>query len=195
MFDQMYKLTGLINEDAFFWFFALTGSGMFLIQGVLSLFGAMEQDSLVEDANSLDAGKFKWLSKQAVTGFLMMFGWVGLTCHKQFGLQWQATIAIAFAGGLTTSLIAACIFKMARQLHSSGTVFNIEDAVGKKAVIYQRIPSGGTGKVSVSLHHLTYELNAISLQQEELPSFSHVQIIKTADDKTVVVVPIGYSSQ
>ena len=78
-------------------------------------------------------------------------------------------------------------FFIAKKLRSPGTVFRIEDAIGKEAMIYQRIPKGGSGKISVSLHHFTYELDAISFEQEDLPSFTFVQIIEKFDEKTVIV--------
>ena len=69
-------------------------------------------------------------------------------------------------------------------------VFRIEDAIGKQATVYQRIPKGGAGKISLSLNNLTYELDAISDHSEELSSFTQVHVLKKADEKTVVVVPI-----
>jgi hypothetical protein len=120
----------------------------------------------------------------------MMFGWVGLTCKHEFGLSILATSLIAFLGGLIAIFATALIFKSAKKLRSSGSVFRIEDAVGKQAVVYQRIPKGGVGKISLSLNEMTYEIDAMSHQNEELPSFISVQVLKKSDDKTVIVVPI-----
>ena len=187
MLELFSKLNNL-DKDSIFWFCALAGTGMFAIQFLLTLFGIGEQDS--EGSGESDAGQFQWLSKQALTGFLMLFGWVGLTCRKEFDLSGALTIAFALCGGLASILITGLLFKAARKLRSSGTVFKIEDAVGKDAMIYQRIPSGGMGRVTVSLHNFTHEIDAISLESEELPSFTPVRIIKIADEKTVVVEPV-----
>ena len=62
--------------------------------------------------------------------------------------------------------------------------------IGKEAMVYQRIPKGGVGKITLSLNDLTYEIDAISHQNEELSSFIQVQVLKKSDEKTVVVVPI-----
>src|SRR3990167_5700409 len=120
----------------------------------------------------------------------MMFGWVGLTCRKEFALGALATILIALACGIAAMLISALLFQGAKKLRSSGTVFRIEDAVGREATIYQRIPKNGVGKVTVSVHNFTHEIDAISHSSEDLPSFTSVHIIKKADEKTVLVVPI-----
>jgi hypothetical protein len=175
-------MNGLVS---IYWFFALLGSGLFVIQFALSLFGGAIDD--LDDSGEMD-GKFKFLSKQALTGFLMMFGWVGLTCQKEFLLSGFHTVWIAFAFGCLAMFITALLFHGAKKLQSPGTIFRIEDAVGLEAVIYQRIPKGGVGKVTVSVSQFTHEIDAIAL--EELDSFTSVRIIKKADEKTVLVAPI-----
>lgn len=177
-------------KDFLLWFCALAGTGMFIIQFCLNLFSLDGNDSLDDPGGETDAGTFKWLSKHAVTAFLMMFGWTGLTCVKQFELPATATVLFSLAAGSISIFITGFIFKMARKMRSSGTVFRIEDAIGKEATIYQRIPKDGVGKISVSIHQLTHEIDAVSSHHEELPSFTSVQIIKKADEKTVVVSPI-----
>jgi len=176
----------LLEKDSLFWICALAGSALFVIQFLLNLFGGDMHD---DDSADFDSGHFKWLSKQAITGFLMMFGWIGLTCKKEFDCSLALSIIIALAGGLLSFFITGLLFRAAKRLRSPGAVFCIEDAIGKKATVYQRIPVNGTGKISISLHNLTYEIDAIS-NCGEIPSFTQVQIIKKTDDNTVIVVPI-----
>jgi hypothetical protein len=164
---------------------------MFVIQFFLSLFGFTDDHThdISDDIHGhADAHGFKWIIKQTLTGFLMFFGWVGLTCRKEFGLSNFSSAAWGVIGGLAAVFATALIFKLAKKMHSPGTVFKIEDAVGKEAVVYQRIHKGGSGKISLSLYQQTYEIDAVSFKQEEIPSFSHVQIIKKEDDRTVSVV-------
>lgn len=158
---------------------------MFLIQFLLTFIGAD-----AEDADEGSSQNFKWLSKQAITGFLMMFGWIGLAAKREMGYSAAASMGIAVAAGILAMFITGSIFKIARKLRSSGTVFCIDEAVGKEAAVYQRIPKDGIGKITLSLRDITHELDAISQSGEEVPSFSPVQIIKKADERTVVVVPI-----
>jgi hypothetical protein len=120
----------------------------------------------------------------------MMFGCVGLTSRNEFGLSGLSSMTISFAGGLLAIFITGLIFRGANRLRSSGTVFRIEDTIGKEATIYQRIPKNGVGKISVSLNNFTHEIDARSNYTEDLPSFTSVQIIKKADDNTVLVIPI-----
>jgi hypothetical protein len=179
------SIVNTLGSDPVFWFAALAGTGLSAIQLLFNLFGGGWEG--VETSEEFDLGKFKWLSKQALTGFLMMFGWVGLTCKKELLFDLPETIACAFAAGCLSVLILGYLFKFAKTLRSPGTVFRIEDAIGQDATVYQRIPTTGTGKITVLLHNMSYELEAIS--QEEIPSFTQVRIVKKIDDKIVLVTP------
>lgn len=184
--DYIIGLYEIAASGSLYWFCAVSGSLMFLIQMLLSFFDGMDYD----DIDVGDDRLFKRLSIQAIAGFLMMFGLVGITCQKDFELSKGSTIMIAVAAGLATIFITNSIFKIAKKLQSSGSVFKIEDAIGKEAYVYQRISKGGVGKVTISLQQGSFEVDAVSNSQEELPSFTRVQIIKKIDDNTVVVTTI-----
>ena len=189
MIEHFSKFKDAMNQSPFFWSCALLGSSMFIIQLLLSFVGDLDNETLNGDAE-IDSVKVKWVSKQAITGFLMMFGWSALTCQKQFNLSKTMTLIIAVAVGMVTVFVISFIFKLARKLHSSGNVFNLEDTVGKEAMVYQRIPKDGIGKISLSLHHMTHEIDAMSDNNEELPSFISVRIIKKESDDVVIVTQI-----
>ncbi len=175
----------MLEKETLFWFCALSGSGLFLVQFVLYFIGV--------DADHGEEGslhQFKWLSKQAITGFLMMFGWVGLACRKELACSPLISAVAGVFAGAFVMFATGFIFKMARKLRSTGTVFSLHEAIGKDASVYQRIPKGGVGKVSISLYEMTHEVDAISLDGEEIGSFTQVQVVKKADEKTLVVTPI-----
>lgn len=201
MFNYINYFYELIKSGSFFWFCALTGSGMFIIQFIINIFGISDHESFdtgdvasdnVDDVNSdyADAKKFKWLSLQTITGFLMVFGWTAITCQNEFGLHNHTTIVISLSAGIFAALIIRSVFKLANKLRSSGSVFKIEEAVGKEAHVYQRIPKDGVGKISIILNDFTHEIDAISHENKELPSFIRVKIIEKSDNKTVVVKPL-----
>lgn len=174
------------ETDSIFWFCALAGSGMFFIQFLLTALGANDDADMAEES-MLDAGNFKWLTRQGITGFIMMFGLSGLTCLKEFGFPIPLTLVISSIFGLFTLFTVSFIFKMAKKLTSTGTVFSVDDAIGKEATVYQRISHAKPGKISISLHGFVHEIDAITYEAEEIPSFSLVLIIKKLDSRTVVV--------
>ena len=173
----------IFTTNSFFWFCALIGSFLFAIQFLSHILGV---DAEIEET---DAGNFHWLSKQTLTSFFMMFGWIGLTCKNQYEASELVTICIAFFGGCASFFLTAFLFKAAKKLQSPGNVFCIDDALGKEAIVYQKISKESPGKISLILNNFTYELDAVSLS-EELPSFSRVQILKKLNEKTVIVIPI-----
>ena len=178
------------SEGSIFWFCAMIGSGLFLLQFLFTLLIGDSLENPQEGSVDFDAGNFKWLSKQAVAGFLMMFGWAGLACRKEFDASIPWTLVISVSVGLFAMFVSSLLFKGARKLKSTGTVFQIEKAIGKEATVYQRIPPEGIGKVTVLVQQFTHEIDAISHEAEEIPSFTQVQIIGQADDRTVIVAPI-----
>ncbi len=177
------KFYALLDRDFFFYFCAILGSAVLILQLLLALFGIIDHD--IPD---MDSGDVKWISKQTIFSFLTMFGWAALACRKEFHLSSFVSVLISTLAGAFAVLIVSYIFKIAAKLRSSGNVFNIDDAIGKEATVYQKISSKKTGKVLVSINSFTHEIEALS--DEEIPSFVLVKIIKKADDKTVFVVPI-----
>lgn len=184
MIEWIQQWNGVFKEDTLFWFAALAGTALFVIQLLVSGLGSGGGDG---DSLEWDAFKFKWLSKQAVTGFLMMFGWAGLSAGKEFHLPLIPTLLVAASAGVVLILITGSLFKGAKKLHSPGSEFRIEDALGKNGLLYQRIEGGGTGKVTVLLNEMTYEIDAQSESGEDIDSFTSVKITQIRDGKTVAV--------
>lgn len=189
MLEYFKSFIYLFNDNTIFFFCAFLGSGLLFIQFILNLIDLTDHEDF-EDSEVGHERKFKWLSIQAISGFLMMFGWTAITCQKEFNFQTEVTIVLSVIAGLFTVFITHLIFKIAKKLQSTGSIYRIEDAIGKEAYVYQRIPKDGVGKISISFQHFTHEIDAISNTQEELSSFTRVQIIKKKDDNTVVVIAI-----
>lgn len=190
MLDTIQYIQELINNDTFYWFCALVGSGMFAIQFVLNFVGLGGDSHDMTEGGWGQALELKWISKQALTGFLMMFGWTALTCRKEFDMHGPWVIVVALLVGLLAFIATGLIFRIAQSLTSTGTVFNIEAAIGKEAVVYQRIPKGGVGKISISIDDITREIDAMEHQHNTVDSFARVQVLSKADSNTVVVKKI-----
>lgn len=192
MFYYIDFLNQLFKSDSIFWFCALTGTGMFFFQFIVNIFGGPDQENsdVPDTSDSADARKFKWFSMQAITGFLMMFGWTAITCQNEFGLQNISTVCISISAGILAAIIVHAIFKFAKKLHSSGSCYRIDDAIGKEAYVYQTIPKDGIGKISISLQHLTHEIDAVSHNSQEVSSFTRVKIIEIKDAHTVIVTQL-----
>jgi len=191
MIDILFdKLVYLFGDTTIFTFSAYVGSGILLIQFIFNLFGWADTEDFNEGDGVGEEKKFKYLSIQTIGGFLMMFGWTAITCQKEFNFPIPSSLFLSLLVGLCSVFIINLIFKIAKKFHSSGNTCRLDDVIGKEALVYQRIPKNGVGKISISFQHLTCEIDAISHTREELPSFTRVQILKKKDDVTVVVMPI-----
>lgn len=183
MLDEIMNVA-FLNRDSLYWFCALVGTGLFIIQLGFS-FAGFDGDEAISDALNV-----KWMSRQAVTGFLMMFGWTALTCMHEFGLSTLHVMLISLMMGGLAIFVVGTIFKFAKKLQSSGSVFNIHDIVGKKAFTYQKIPLNGVGKISISINDMTHEIDAMSQNKNEIPAFTHIKIINVLDTNTVIIEKI-----
>lgn len=184
------------STEKLFWVFAVFGTLFFLIRVVFAIVGGFG----VEDADGGGEGTaddadgshesdvaFKLISLNSVTGFLMMFGWVGLASYKDHGLIAAQAVLAAFVGGLVTMALTAQLFRIAMNFTSKGSRFTIKSLVGANGSVYVRIPSDGRGQVQVSHNDRTRTLEAISEDHVELESFTNIKVVKVVDPRTVSV--------
>jgi membrane protein implicated in regulation of membrane protease activity len=178
--------------ERIFWICALTGSLFFLLKVVTAMFSSFgDHSSLSEvdgdpDLSSSDQA-FKLFSIHSLTGFFMMFGWVGLASYKQFMFSSELSTLIAFIGGLLMMIITSMMFKLAAYFVSPGSSFSLDQLKGKYATVYQEIPADGTGKIHITVDGILREVQAVSLTKKKINSFTHVEIVQVPGNQTVVV--------
>lgn len=177
-FDQ----DSFTTENVFF-LIAYVGTLFFFLRFLLNFLGfAHEEGTAFDDANL----SFKFFSLHALSGFLMMFGWTGITCLRQFHLSIAWSIIIALAVGFILLWVLRLILSLARLLVSPGGQLNYQEAVGQVAVVYQRIVPGQVGKIHLSLNEFLWELEAVTEGKESIPSFTRVQVLKVLNRQCVV---------
>jgi hypothetical protein len=134
---------------------------------------------------------FKLLTVNTITAFLMIFGWAGLACARQFQLGTLLALLGASGAGLASMLGTAAILRLFLRLNSSGQRFDIGQAYGRAASVYQRIPPGGKGRIQIVLDGVTRELDAVSESKQEIESFKEVTVVEILDARTVRVARIS----
>lgn len=200
------------GTELMFWSFAVFGTLFFFLRVAAMAIGGFGSDDLdadadghfdadgdgdVVDAELVEDGQghhghasdaaFKLLSVHTVTGFCMMFGWMGLASYKQFGLGAPLSVLAAFAAGFSTMYATAWLFKMASHMTSMGASFTAKDLVGKEATVYLRIPESGRGKIQIGVDGITRFIEAVSDDGAEIDSFKVVQVTRAMDASTVAV--------
>lgn len=191
-------LQGASGTEFAFMLCALVGTLFFVLRAgmmIVAGFGAAEIDDLdPTEAPAHHSGQledsdpaFKLLSINSLTGFFMMFGWIGLAAHKQFQLGAGVSVLLAFAAGLATMAVTGLLFKAVLGLQTTGSRFDATKAVGLPASVYVSIPAGGRGQIRISHEGLTRTLDALAEDGLEIESFVNVIVLNAVDSKTVVV--------
>lgn len=171
---------------------AVAGGAVILGQTGLNLFGLggdadVDPDVDVDDIEGADGLNF--LSIRAMAGFLTFFGLVGWG-GTAAGWGTGPTVLAAAAAGSTVMVLVAFIMRFFRRMASDGNV-KPEEAVGKAARVYLRIPARGEGKgkVVLSLQGRSVEFDAVS-SGDPLASGTQCRILRMTTDNTVEVGPL-----
>lgn len=197
----MLNLFSFIKEtpDLVFWAAALFGTTLFFLRLCATLIsGVTDEMSEIDhtfgddgEMHHSSTGSFKLFTIHSISGFFVMFGWVGLACIKQLGYSHPMSILVALIAGITAMALTGLIFKGAMLLVSSGTHFDIKKTIGLVGTVYQRIPHNGLGKIQLVVDGVTREILAQSLDQCAIDSFKLVKVIKFLDHEIVVVQEIN----
>lgn len=163
------------NMETVYQISAGLGGAVLLLQMLLLLFGGGADDFDASEADlDSDDGSVGLLSIRAIASFMAFFGLTGW-----YGVveDWNGTVTVFSAFGVGAAMMFAVAWLMIqlRKLYSDGNL-NTENAVGKTAVVYLRIPGekSGLGKITVAMQGRTIELRA----QTAGPEIATGQMVK-----------------
>jgi hypothetical protein len=189
----IYYLTQ--SADNIFWILALAGTIffamrllMFMIGGAFEMFADADMHTDHDDYSTHgDALSFRLFTLHSLSGFLMMFGWVGLACSKNYDLSAGQTMVVALVAGIVTMLLTAALFWGAQRFVSKGTQFDIHKTIGLVGTVYQQITPDYPGKVNLIVDGVTREVLAHSGTGKQIDSFVLVKVSRVLDHESVVV--------
>jgi len=123
--------------------------------------------------------------------FFALFGWTALACLR-WGLNVEFGTLIGMAAGFLGMLFAAWIIRESFKLAEDGTL-KLQNAVGKTATVYLRIPPGrsGKGKISLTVQDRLIEVEAVTDSDVEIATNASVRVVGVADEGTLVVAMEG----
>lgn len=183
----------LSSIQMIYWIITIPASLVFIIQLVLTFFGAdADGDGLdaLGDADlsvESDTGVgFQFISIKNFVAFFTIFGWVGLACMYGNLPNWL-TLIISTASGILMMLIMASIYYLMGRLTESGSL-NMKSAIGKTATVYLFIPEKrkATGKIQINLQGYR-TLDAMTDDDEVIPTGAIVQIVDILNDEILLV--------
>lgn len=191
MLEYVNQAWGFLFDDLkIYWAFAIFGSGVFVLQLILAMFGFgmggdvdIDGDGGVDFGEHLDTGlgDFQFFSVRSVIAFITFFGWGGVL----WGQNGIGGFFAACACGLLMMFLTAVMFFCMLKLQHSGNV-SPEDIIGQVGNVYLRVPGGnGNGRVTVSVGGSTREI--IAMADDDLPKGTPVKVVRQVDNRRYLV--------
>jgi hypothetical protein len=131
-------------------------------------------------------GGLSLFSIRSLVNFFVGFGWAGIGFYKSINSEFVVYL-IAIAVGVAFGYMYIYLRRKLKKLEYNGAV-DINDALGKEADVYLRIPAEakGAGKVQISLGGSIFEYPAIT-NGEEIASGKRIKVVEVIDSKTLLV--------
>ncbi len=138
----------------------------------------------------VDAAGFEGLKIFTVRGiiaFFVVFGWVGVLMDNSDVRLW-ITVLVATACGALTMLLLALLFKWVMKLRNDGNVDN-RNAVGVSGRVHLIIPPArsGEGKVHLMVQGAYIERDAVTDEDEAIPTGAEIIVVGVSGQTTLVV--------
>jgi len=181
---------GLTKIEQVYWSAAIIGSAVLAIVFLLTFMGGDADADIDADTefemHDGDVG-FQFFTFKNIVAFITIFGWSGLSCIKE-GLSTGLTLVISTIAGLLMMVVTGYLFFFVHKLAENGAM-RIENAIGQIGKVY--IPIGAKrsrmGKVHITVQETMRELNAITDNEEDLPSDTVIKVTEIVGDETLLV--------
>ena len=137
------------------------------------------------DPSGLDG--LRVFSVRGIIAFLVVFGWVGFVMDSTAAPLW-VSLSLAALCGLATMVALAFLFRAVLRLRNNGNLDN-RNALGVSGRVYLTVPAArsGEGKVNLLLQGTYVERDAVTDEEEPLPTGCEVLVVGTSGQTTLVV--------
>lgn len=124
---------------------------------------------------------------RGIIAFLVVFGWVGIVMSGS-GVPLWITLPVATIAGFFIMVLLAFLMRLVLKLRSNGNIDN-RNAIGTAGKVYLTIPANraGEGKVQILLQGSFVERNAVTDDEEALPTGSEVVVVGVSGGTTLIV--------
>ena len=181
--------------EQIFWIIAIPATVIFLLLLILTVFGGdadTDVDTDVDgDLADGDSIPFQFLSLKNIVAFFTVFGWSGIG-FIQTGMASWLVIVLATLCGIVMMVMMATLFYFMSKLAESGTL-KMKNAIGKLGEVYLVIPAKrrGMGKVQLNVQGSMRTLDAITDDEDSIPTSSIINVKDVIDDHILLVSKEG----
>jgi len=182
---------GMSTFEQTYWVIALIGSVIFIIILIMTFLGGdmdsdMEMDGTEFEADDGGVG-FQFFTLKNLVAFFTIFGWTGVVC-TDYNLSNGLTLILAIVAGLLMMVVTSSLFYFMHRLAESGTL-QMKNALGVIGDVY--LPIGAnrskTGKVQIKVQGSLRELEALTDENEDLPTGAVVKVIEIISTELLLV--------
>ncbi len=188
----------LSGYERIMWGLAIPSSLVFIIQSILTFLG-MDADSGLEtdfdgdlgDAGDGDNGQpFQLFTFRNLVNFLLGFSWTGISLYEEIPNKFLLSLAALAVGALLVFLVMMIFLQLGKMVES-GTL-DYKNALQEIAEVYLTIPAKnqGRGKIHIRIQGALRELDAITREENAIPSGSTVRVTEVVNNKLLVVESI-----
>src|SRR6478609_10431911 len=171
-----------------YWSIAAPFTLFFLLQLIVSFFGGDTPDDLPDSEIDSDHGiGFQFFTLKNLVGFFTIFGWAGIACIEA-GLSLILTMIISTLAGMSMMGIMAGLFYLLMKAGADGTL-KMNKAIGQSGEVYLTIQSkrGGVGKVQVKVMGALRTLDAMTDDDNDIPSGKLISVSNVINDQILLV--------
>ena len=138
-----------------------------------------------EDISGL--ADLKIFTLRGIIAFFVVFGWVGVLMDSA-GVALPITIIVAAVCGFAMMIVLALLFRAILRLRNDGNTDN-RNAIGTAGKVYLTIPPArtGEGKVQVMLQGSFVERNAVTDDEEAIPTGCEIIVVGVSGQTDLVV--------
>lgn len=177
----------------FFWSIACVASLVFIIQTIMTFVGLgtdtdIDSGPMDGGVDSVEDGGLNGVfSFRNLINFLLGYGWAGVLLFDSMQQHWLLQL-VAVVVGLLFVLAFVFMLRQVMKLSHDGS-FRMKEAVGLAADVYLRIPAGrsGRGKIQVSVKGSVHEIDAVTDNDQTIPTGTQVRIVEVIGDDLLLV--------
>ena len=149
--------------------------------------GVFGEDSVTEPHDGVGLEGLRIFTVRGIVAFFVIFGWVGLLLQNA-GVRLLITVPVATVCGFVMMVLLALILKGVMKLRSDGNIDN-RNAIGTAGKVYLTIPPTrtGTGKVQILLQGSYVERNAVTDDEEPIPTGNEIVVVGVSGATDLVV--------
>lgn len=168
----------------------LIGIGLDSVGEDGALFGDADVDTDADfdgdvDVTGMDA--LRLFTVRGIIAFLVVFGWVGYGMEIS-GVKLWITILVSTVCGFMMMTVLAFFVRTVMKLKNDGNLDN-RNALGVSGKVYLTVPANrkGEGKVNVMLQGSFVERDAVTDENEDIPTGCEVVVTGVSGQTTLVV--------